>query len=128
MPKHRAVGKRLWHRESACPHAFGTGQAQQPGLDRLQLFEAGSRPPIDGNSLMQQPRSFLRGLFETEIHLRLVNSNIPHFPAVEMAQRLPRRLTFAARNRGCDHVVDLTAQAREKNGDSPPGNWRGSRG
>jgi len=98
MPKHRAVGKRLWHRESACPHAFGTGQAQQPGLDRLQLFEAGSRPPIDGNSLMQQPRSFLRGLFETEIHLRLVNSNIPHFPAVEMAQRLPRRLTFAARS------------------------------
>jgi hypothetical protein len=104
------------------------GRHRQPGLVGLQLFEAGSSPPIDGNSLVLQPRSFLRGLFEAEIYLRVVNSNIPHFPAVEVAQRHPRRLTFAARDRGRDQVVDLTAQAREKNGGPPPGNWRGSRG
>ena len=92
------------------------------------LFEVRSCPLAGGTSAELHPRSFPRGLLETEVDLRAVKPEVSQFPAIEMAQHRQRGVTLATRDRGRDQVIDKAARARQKHGGSPPCNWRGGGG
>jgi hypothetical protein len=116
---------------------FGMGKRHvpmPPEQGRLDepLFELRSRALAGRLHPVLQPGSCLRGLVETKVDLRSVNSDISQFTAVEVTQSRHCRMTLTLRDRGSDHTVDTTAHARKKNGKknggSSPGNWRGGRG
>ena len=119
-PRHRS--KRLWHGETACPHAAGN-RAAAP-----YLLEVRSRRQTSRTDAELDPRSFLRSLIEAEADLRAVKPEVLQFAAIEMAQHRQRSVTLATRNRGRHQAIDKAARARQKNGGSAPCNWRGSGG
>ena len=120
MTKARGVSKHLWHGETACPHAHGTGQKP--------LFELRSRPLTGRTNAELNPRSLPRGLLETEVDLRAVKPEVSQLPAIEMAQHRQRGVTLTTRDRGRHKVIDKAAGARQEHGGSAPCNWRGGGG
>src|ERR1043166_479513 len=121
MTKRRDWGKHLWHGESACPHAAGTGR-QRATRYRLSSHRPGS------TKTELHPRSLLRGLVETEVDLRPVQSEVSQFPVIKATQRGQRRVALATRDLGCNQAVNKAARAHQEHGGSAPGNRSGSCG